>query len=143
MNSTTEIVRAGAAMAYTLLIAAFGLSGYFMINSIVSANESLERVGQIIAASGEYQYGIDPDPAPGNSNNPYPTPSVPPAPVQGTCYVGGCSSQVCSDKPDMVSTCEWREAYACYSGATCERQSNGACGWTMDAELIACLDRAQ
>jgi hypothetical protein len=58
---------------------------------------------------------------------------------QGTCYIGGCSGQVCSDRPDVVSTCEWIDAYACYRDARCERQSHGACGWTMTPALNACL----
>lgn len=65
-----------------------------------------------------------------------------PAPTQslGECYVGGCSSQICSDQPDAVSTCEFREEYACYQSAKCERQPSGECGWTETAELKACLN---
>lgn len=57
------------------------------------------------------------------------------------CKVGGCSSQLCVDAgaDDPVSTCEWREEYACFRDATCERQSNGRCGWTPTAELEQCL----
>jgi len=55
------------------------------------------------------------------------------------CYVGGCSGQVCSDQPDVITTCEFRTEYACYRTATCERQADGACGWTQTAELRACL----
>lgn len=58
---------------------------------------------------------------------------------QGKCYVGGCSAQLCSDAPDMASTCEYTAAYACYKTATCERQQNGQCGWTSTTELRACL----
>lgn len=58
----------------------------------------------------------------------------------GTCYRGGCSSQLCSDQPDMVSTCEFREEYACYQSAVCERQASGQCGWTETSDLRACLD---
>jgi len=57
----------------------------------------------------------------------------------GDCFVGGCSSQLCTDQPDAASTCEWREEYACYQKASCERQSDGQCGWTKTAELEACL----
>jgi eight-cysteine-cluster-containing protein len=60
----------------------------------------------------------------------------PPAP----CYVGGCSGQVCSDDPGAITTCEWREEYACYRDATCERQADGACAWTETPELRMCLD---
>jgi len=55
------------------------------------------------------------------------------------CYVGGCSNEVCSDRPDVMTTCDWHEEYACYQGATCELQPDGACGWTHTEELDACL----
>ena len=55
------------------------------------------------------------------------------------CYVGGCSGQVCSDQEGVISTCEWRPEYACYSSASCEVQADGNCGWTQTAELQACL----
>ncbi len=70
------------------------------------------------------------------------TPAEPPV-AAGECYVGGCSSQLCTDKPDMVSTCEWREVYACYQEATCERQADGQCGFTETAELAQCVAEAQ
>ncbi|HEY5945444.1 MAG TPA: DUF6748 domain-containing protein [Kofleriaceae bacterium] len=59
--------------------------------------------------------------------------------VDQTCYVGGCSSQVCSDQEGVITTCEWRDEYACYQTATCERQPDGQCGWTPTPELDACL----
>ncbi|TAK59121.1 hypothetical protein EPO14_00605 [Patescibacteria group bacterium] len=55
------------------------------------------------------------------------------------CFIGGCSSQICSDQPDVVSSCEYRAEYACYQKATCQRQTSGACGWTQTAELKSCL----
>lgn len=58
------------------------------------------------------------------------------------CFVGGCSGQICSDQKDVVSTCEFRESYACYKTAKCERQQNGQCGWTQTPELKACLANA-
>jgi|SRR3989338_5811295 len=67
--------------------------------------------------------------------NPNPTSAV-----AGACYVGGCSSQICSDEPGAVSSCEYREEYACYQGATCERQADGECGWTETPELNICLN---
>ncbi len=60
-------------------------------------------------------------------------------PVTGTCFTGGCSGQICSDQEGLISTCEWREEYACYQTATCERQSNDECGWTETPELTTCL----
>jgi len=55
------------------------------------------------------------------------------------CYVGGCSSQLCTDRPDAISTCEYTAAYGCYRTATCERQASGSCGWTQTPALKACL----
>lgn len=62
--------------------------------------------------------------------------------LAGRCYVGGCSSEVCSDQPGAISTCIYREAYGCYKTATCERQSSGRCGWTPTKELDTCLANA-
>lgn len=63
----------------------------------------------------------------------------------GGCIVGGCSSQLCVDasQGDVVSTCEYREEYACYQTARCERQASGQCGWTETAELAQCRAAAQ
>jgi len=54
------------------------------------------------------------------------------------CVVTGCSGQVCSDQ-EVASTCEYTAAYACYKAATCERQADGQCGWTLSESLLACL----
>lgn len=61
--------------------------------------------------------------------------------VLGPCFVGGCSNEVCSDEPGVISTCLYRPEYACYSAThtACERQSNGACEWTQSDALLACL----
>jgi len=57
----------------------------------------------------------------------------------GACFVGGCSSQICSDREGVISTCEYKEEYACYQAATCERQTDGECGWTRTDKLTSCL----
>ncbi len=60
--------------------------------------------------------------------------------AQKGCIKGGCSGQLCVEEgDDGVSTCEWREEYACYATAKCERQDSGNCGWTMTEELQECL----
>jgi hypothetical protein len=64
--------------------------------------------------------------------------NIPPV-VTGDCYVGGCSAQICSDQKDVVSNCEFKNEYACYKTATCERQTNGQCGWTQTPALVSCL----
>ncbi|MDX1535185.1 MAG: Gmad2 immunoglobulin-like domain-containing protein [Candidatus Spechtbacterales bacterium] len=54
------------------------------------------------------------------------------------CVIGGCSGEICSDK-EMSSACVYKEEYACYKTATCEKQENGECGWTKTKELNQCL----
>ncbi len=58
--------------------------------------------------------------------------------ASGECVRTGCSGHICAEE-DMASTCEWRDEYACYQQATCERQPDGQCGFTPTAELAACL----
>ena len=59
--------------------------------------------------------------------------------VLGGCYIGGCSGQICSAEQDVITTCEFRQEYACYKSATCARQQNGQCGWTQTSALKVCL----
>ncbi len=61
------------------------------------------------------------------------------------CKVGGCSAQFCVDESDedVISTCEWTAAYACFQTGRCERQDNGECGWSRTDELVACLGAAE
>lgn len=61
--------------------------------------------------------------------------------VNDGCFIGGCSGQVCSDTDGVITTCQFLAEYACYRAptATCEKQSNGHCGWTNDSDLQACL----
>lgn len=77
-----------------------------------------------------------------NTLNPEEQPSV----ANNSCVVGGCSSQLCgeaSEMEGMVTTCEFREEYACYAKSSrCERQASGKCGWTETAELQKCLQQA-
>lgn len=58
------------------------------------------------------------------------------------CAVAGCSQQLCvsaDEAPTIITTCEYRAEYACYKKASCERQTNGVCGWTETLELKQCL----
>lgn len=58
------------------------------------------------------------------------------------CAVAGCSGQLCvsaDEASTMVTTCEYRDSYACYAEASCEPQADGTCGWTQTAELTQCL----
>ncbi len=64
--------------------------------------------------------------------------------VKKTCVVGGCSGQLCTE-PDaggggVVSTCEWREIYACYQDARCTYdERTQSCQWVLDDKLRQCL----
>ena len=58
---------------------------------------------------------------------------------QKACVRAGCSGQVCTDDPNVITTCEYRQEYACYAQARCERQSDGQCGFTQDSQLQSCL----
>jgi hypothetical protein len=56
-----------------------------------------------------------------------------------SCYVGGCSAELCTDQPDAVSTCIYKPEFECYRDAICARQADQRCGWTPTSELEACL----
>ena len=66
--------------------------------------------------------------------------SIPFTPVP-FCFRGGCAGEICSDRPGMASTCEWKEEYGCYQTAICKSQDNGKCGWLMTEELENCLNQ--
>ncbi len=68
------------------------------------------------------------------------TPTGDVIPTTKACVVSGCSGQICSDE-QVMSTCEFKEAYACYKTARCERQTSGKCGWTETNELLSCLNQ--
>lgn len=67
-----------------------------------------------------------------------------PGPIASSgCAVAGCSGQMCvslEEADGLVTTCEFRAEYACYSSAVCEPQASGVCGWTETPELVACLE---
>ena len=56
-----------------------------------------------------------------------------------TCYVGGCSGEVCSDTEGVASNCVYQPQFACYKNAKCERQPSGECGWTDNSTLRTCI----
>lgn len=58
----------------------------------------------------------------------------------GPCQRSGCGGELCVEPgQDIASICMARPEHACYRSASCERQPNGQCGWTMTRELTACL----
>jgi eight-cysteine-cluster-containing protein len=59
------------------------------------------------------------------------------------CFQTGCSGQVCAAQ-DVITTCEFREEYACYQDAaltTCGCNAS-QCGFAATDELAACLEAA-
>lgn len=69
--------------------------------------------------------------------------------VKAPCVIGGCRGEVCS-LPDqngagMPSVCWEKPSDACYKadGATCEKQPDGQCGWTMTDALKECLAKTE
>lgn len=77
-------------------------------------------------------------PSPIPSRSLPPVNDVTPTPNGAPCKRTGCSGTVCSDQ-DVMTTCEYREIYACYGQAECKRQGDGNCGWTMTETLSSCL----
>jgi hypothetical protein len=65
-----------------------------------------------------------------------------PTPTEA-CAVAGCSGQLCvaaSEAKETVSTCEWKESYACYKKyGKCGKTAPGKCGWLPSADFDACL----
>ncbi|MFH1867242.1 MAG: Gmad2 immunoglobulin-like domain-containing protein [Patescibacteria group bacterium] len=55
------------------------------------------------------------------------------------CIITGCSNQVCAEE-EVITTCEFKPEYVCYSKAICERQGNGECGWIETDDLAVCLE---
>lgn len=86
-----------------------------------------------------------PTPAPTPGENP-PTPETPPTPptAGGECVRTGCSGSVCAAAPsDVMTICDMRPEYECYASAKCERQANGACGFTQTPALSSCVANAK
>lgn len=76
----------------------------------------------------------------------YPSPDYGQITANEPCVVTGCSGQFCmseSEARGFVSTCEWRQSYACYANAVCERNKyTNSCGWRKDATLNICLQNS-
>lgn len=56
------------------------------------------------------------------------------------CMAGGCSGTICQSKDSepVITTCEWREEYACYKQTSCSC-INGICQWKETEEFKNCL----
>jgi hypothetical protein len=77
-----------------------------------------------------------PAPAPGATE---PSPAPDPG-AAAACEPTGCSNTICAEAgKGVMSTCEFKAEYACYSKAKCEKQADGSCGWTRSADFDACI----
>jgi len=103
----------------------------YNVESIFSVTDSLEIE--------EVELVVTPEPPATTTEITIPATTTISLPPTKECFVGGCSSQLCTSDPDIVSDCMYREEYACYQEATCEVQTTGECGWTMTEELNECL----
>jgi hypothetical protein len=56
------------------------------------------------------------------------------------CIITGCNFEICAGK-NIETECEYKSEYSCYHNATCERQSDSKCGWTMADWLKRCLQQ--
>jgi len=54
------------------------------------------------------------------------------------CFTGGCSGQVCSTNPDVITTCEYASYYACFKLTNCGCV-DGRCQWKSNQEFDACM----
>lgn len=86
-----------------------------------------------------------PPPTTPPAGDPSTTPTTPPDPQAGSeCIRTGCSGTVCTEAgKEVMTTCEMRPEYECYASAKCEKQANGACGYTQTPELTSCVAAAR
>ena len=77
----------------------------------------------------------------GQAPPPSPSPAPAPAPAGAAdCEPTGCSNTICAEAgKGVMSTCEYKAEYACYAKAKCEKQADGACGWTKTADFDTCM----
>lgn len=82
-------------------------------------------------------YPQEPNPAVRNV-----TSTNPEAHTGAGCLISGCGDELCGEQSagPQASICMVKPQDTCYATARCERQSNGACGWTETAALLTCLE---
>jgi hypothetical protein len=140
------IVSLSASAGYLAVLAIFGYCGYSMYQLMVKTEQAIAE-SQVVVF--QYENGIaptevdDPFTEPATSSVPSDDPYYDEPSLVQPCYIGGCSGQICSNQPNVVSTCEWRPEYACYQHGKCERQLTGQCGWTNTVDLLRCLKDAR
>lgn len=75
------------------------------------------------------------------TSTPAPSPTPTPIPSTSGCKIRGCSGELCLDESaeDIASICIYKDEYACYKYAVCEKQAGGSCAWTQTPEYQSCL----
>lgn len=56
-----------------------------------------------------------------------------------SCVITGCHDHICAEEEVFTICKSFSPEYQCYITATCERQADDKCGWTMDEGLKSCL----
>lgn len=103
----------------------FGLALFFLI----LACESPDQGGQTPPEAERSGEERETDPARGNGADED-------AGKRGACRATGCSGQICADH-DVVTTCEFRQEYACFRCMKCTRV-DGACQWKRGPDWERC-----
>ncbi|MFH0971793.1 MAG: hypothetical protein V1835_04470 [Candidatus Micrarchaeota archaeon] len=92
---------------------------------------------------------ISPTPAATATATATPPDDIPPLPTEqaecakdSDCHVGGCSGTVCSSDANAITTCEWKEEYACYKQISCGCNL-GQCGWEKTPLFEQCMQNAR
>jgi hypothetical protein len=125
----------------TVRLAVEVVTGGRMLEEVVTLNEKKTIAGFDVTLTTVTPYPRMSVPRPENEYRFSFTVVKAPAVPVAKCFIGGCSSQICSDSPDVVTDCMYREEYACYQTAVCERQASGSCGWTETPALTSCLQQ--
>lgn len=118
-----------------LLMALFGIA--FGISLIFSKNKTKSPENSDVVPVAEIKLP--------KTLTPTPIPTiVSQAKIGAGCKIGGCNSEVCLNETDevAVTACVFLEKYKCYQKATCDKQSDGNCDWTLDRVLNSCLSSA-
>lgn len=59
------------------------------------------------------------------------------------CLVGGCSNTLCLPRdlaPSVMTTCEWRDEYACFAQNTCGCVDH-QCQWAGSEQYLDCVNK--
>jgi len=113
-------------------------AGGFSDEALGRISGDLAAPGGILIAGNRFSFTIAGRPGKGRTaTNAYLNLANEPVGADG-CIVGGCSGQICSDQEGLVTTCEWREEYACPGAGAARGQAAGGGGWRLAAVLQAC-----